>query len=1243
MEEQFERIRNQVDSKLDNQKQIAITLIAVEETIRDQNSPLIPTAYFAVLLTTLEEHCNSPTGSENEIHGAILYLLNIILPNISPTILLGKFSQIMPILLQDLESNKEDSAIVRSITGCMESFLIVQDRNTWNQLLAKKSFQALLILSVDQRPKPRKRAQDAVRKILNCPPPPMVKHPVIGITTEFCQRILNECLRSDRQSVHHTLTLLKAIAGKWPVQNLGQLCELLLKLQKSNDALITIATYQVFDELFQYHRNGFENYGLEELLKSHAELMPNIQDTKLLPHWLTIIAKGFKAYAEINSDKCVGILHGFFKAIFPVLEVNNSDIRIATTNCLVELITHGITDDVIQETLRGGQVESEKKQCLNEIILIVKNGFNFRYQTSWSSVLKILESLFQRLKRSSQKLLGNLLIIVEDIRMNSDSELKDAADKTLGAAITNMGPQAFLNVLPLNLETPDDNQNIGRAWLLPLLEDYITNTELDYFIREFVPLSERLSQKSLHFQNQSRMIEAKIYETLVQQLWALLPGFCDLPLDLPHAFTNVIAEMFNNMMYQKLELRPIIVLALENLVKKNRAIMESNEDNIQLMKKFDLDKTSAEKNLQFLAKYATNFLAVFFNIFSQTPTAYSAYILNAMKVYLTITPAKDISITFDKVLNLLKQSLSNHTPQSNERATSTIPSTSYTMLDLSIVMVPYLEIESGNKLYEIITALFCNEDPTLQKKAYKALYIIAENDNIKSVILQNIDDLQNKLIESAMVSTPAAKKNRLLALMNIIKLLPRTDLHMIPDVLSEAILSTKEISEKARIAAYELLITMGNKMKEGGTIIMSKVAETDPTTQDVDASINEFVFKMVVAGLAANTPHMISATIASLSRLLFEFKFDIDQSLLHQLLDTIDNFVKCTNREIVKATLGFVKVVIISLDVDFLVPHLPQIILGILTWSNGHRSFKFKVRHILERLIQRFGYETIEKHVPESDRKLLSNIRKKKNRAKHRKKMDLDSNDETQDKESTTKHKSKSFMSNSSFEDVLYGSESDFEISDQEEEIFAKIKPSNIRSRKAPVSWIDEDEDEDVPIDCLDESCISKVFGSNPSIRKTSKHNASLFNEFNKTKDGRIIVDESDDESLLQGSDADMKEAENNYSAAQRSSVSFTRGQRSKVKFNKGQKDNDMDLDIIEPIDAIAKRNKKNKSKRNVITVGREYKAEKAEGDVKRKGKPDPYAYVPLTSMYRKKGQKGIKISLTKGKVKKRRAKKLNL
>jgi len=85
----------------------------------------------------------------------------------------------------------------------------------------------------------------------------------------------------------------------------------------------------------------------------------------------------------------------------------------------------------------------------------------------------------------------------------------------------------------------------GRAWLLPLLRDHIQNTSLAYFIQNLLPMSEKLVQKSIEFQSKNRMIEAKVYETLTQQVWSLLPGFCNLPYDLPqvnivHKYINII-------------------------------------------------------------------------------------------------------------------------------------------------------------------------------------------------------------------------------------------------------------------------------------------------------------------------------------------------------------------------------------------------------------------------------------------------------------------------------------------------------------------------------------------------------------------------------------------------------------------------------------------------------------------------------------------------------------------------------
>src|ERR1051325_10352293 len=135
-----------------------------------------------------------------------------------------------------------------------------------------------------------------------------------------------------------------------------------------------------------------------------------------------------------------------------------------------------------------------------------------------------------------------------------------------------------------------------------------------------------------------------------------------------------------------------------------------------------------------------------------------------------------------------------------------------------------------------------------------------------------------------------------------------------------------------------------------------------------------------------------------------------------------------------------------------------------------------------------------------------------------------------------------------------------------------------------------------------------------------------------------------------------MQEADNHYKESQESNDGFIRGQGNRIKFKKGNKKNqdedgcdDMNM---EPIDAIALRNQKKrklnqgKNKNNkVAVIGNEYKAKNAGGDVKRKGKPDPFAYIPLSNVYKKNNQKkGPKISITsKSKIQKRQTRRKKL
>lgn len=128
-------------------------------------------------------------------------------------------------------------------------------------------------------------------------------------------------------------------------------------------------------------------------------------------------------------------------------------------------------------------------------------------------------------------MLSPVVKTIGELRGNDSFSGKKEADAVLSQAIRAMGPDHVLEILPLNLTKPVPGQP-GRAWLLPILRDSVTNTRLAHFRSELVPLSEVMFQRVVDHGNAPKTMEIKIYETVVNQVWSILPGYCDLPLDL---------------------------------------------------------------------------------------------------------------------------------------------------------------------------------------------------------------------------------------------------------------------------------------------------------------------------------------------------------------------------------------------------------------------------------------------------------------------------------------------------------------------------------------------------------------------------------------------------------------------------------------------------------------------------------------------------------------------------------------
>lgn len=135
-----------------------------------------------------------------------------------------------------------------------------------------------------------------------------------------------------------------------------------------------------------------------------------------------------------------------------------------------------------------------------------------------------------------------------------------------------------------------------------------------------------------------------------------------------------------------------------------------------------------------------------------------------------------------------------------------------------------------------------HSDATVQKKSYRLLKRLLENEklNVQGKELEVFVDKLNAVGGSVgpgaqrvcplPLPSPSSTfhlhtcglladiQDRLQLLSALVESLPADYLALIPEILSEAVLGTKEVNEKARDAGFDLLVVMGNKMAKGGSV-----------------------------------------------------------------------------------------------------------------------------------------------------------------------------------------------------------------------------------------------------------------------------------------------------------------------------------------------------------------------------------------------------------------------------------------
>lgn len=388
-------------------------------------------------------------------------------------------------------------------------------------------------------------------------------------------------------------------------------------------------------------------------------------------------------------------------------------------------------------------------------------------------------------------------------------------------------------------------------------------------------------------------------------------------------------------------------------------------------------------------------LPLLLNAFISTPSASRRHLAAAISAYACISEpalvAQAFKVALAKYLKVTEQAKTGELgPDAILEGGETDGQRRCTYLEAALVLSGGVDAQGIHTLYNVARSMAEEREPSLQKKGYKVLaYVLESRPDYTEV---HFEAMVNWLVQGVTTSVSAAKRFRLRCLRSALLTLVHTASEdkqktrdVIAGIVAELILSLKEANQKTRAAAYDLLVEVAAAMhEEDPSAAAAGESMVDSGCPPPDNGGLHALFSMVLGGLVGATPHMISASVMALARLLYEFA-PVLMGVVPDLLPAVLMLLRSKAREVIKSVLGFVKVVAVRLPTPELEASLPAVLEGILLWAEDSKNkFRLKVRVILERLARRCGFEALERNMPEAHKRLLVHIRKASNRKDRR-------------------------------------------------------------------------------------------------------------------------------------------------------------------------------------------------------------------------------------------------------------------
>jgi len=607
-----------------------------------------------------------------------------------------------------------------------------------------------------------------------------------------------------------------------------------------------------------------------------------------------------------------------------------------------------------------------------------------------------------------------------------------------------------------------------------------------------------------------------------------------------------------------------------------------------------------------LARYSKNFLPILFNLYTAVPAGAEEAgqrlaSFETIKLYFMISDKDLVNTMFDKAMEKFKSEPLQFTRDA--------------VLDLLRSMMAHIDEGRIDVLYKETISRVKSKDHKEQKKAYRVLEDLCKcgSTECKNFVVKTLSSLQIQLLSSLSSASPSSQAPRLRCLISLISGLEEPHIDFALSVIPEAVLSIRAVNSKARAAAFSLLIVIGEAMQRW-----------TPPPADQDSIVRRYMTALL-AGLAGN-PGLIHCTILAVSRIYFQFKDLFPEDLTEQVLNNILALMSSSSREVAGAALSFIKVFVTSAPLLNSTRYVGSIVKALVNMPDDcKRHFRIKTRYLLERLVRKFGWDYVSSFVPKNELKMHKRLKNmKKELARRARKMSEDSG--ADDEDFGVKHKHKTM------EEILADSSDEEE--DTTEGVAVHKGKDKKKQKKGSQTWIHE-EGEGI-VDLLSPNAAQAVSATNPKTPKSAAENSKKKSDFKINSEGKLIIndDDSDEDhqkkrrftSGLDDSDSDEETFDNIVSNNKKRKIGSEAGSMKSGKSSTGVS---MKSGYTTGGSGIHRDTNKD--------PGSEYRSKKGRGDVKKAGKHDPYAYIPMShkalnkrKMAKAKGQFSSVISAAK-------------